>query len=398
MSRSPGEEEQERRRREGRRGSSARYNRRMRTGSANLPLHGGKAPAWLFSRMIRLAREVATHVVEEFGPEEMLRRLADPFWFQAFGCVLGFDWHSSGVTTTVTGALKLGLRGRDRELGLFAGGGKGAASRKTPDEIIAACELISADPGPLVYASRMSAKVDSAAVQDGYQLYHHGFFFTTSGGWCVVQQGMNDANAMARRYHWLSASVKSYVNEPHAAVVADATAPTLNLVAAESEPVRGGSAALAREKPGVVLSALKHLPALTMPKRHAVLVADVNPAYLERILLKTYERAPEDFETLLGMPGVGARTLRALALTSEIIYGTPASTRDPARFSFAHGGKDGFPFPVDRDTYDHTVEVLRAAVNKAGIDRSERVAALKRLVRFGEARVRKRLAEQQPAE
>ena len=366
----------------------------MRTGSANLPLHGGKAPAWLFSRMIRLSREIATHVVAEFGPEEMLRRLSDPFWFQAFGCVLGFDWHSSGVTTTVTGALKEGIRGIEDELGFFAGGGKGAASRKTPSEIAIACDRLSIDAAPLVYASRMSAKVDSAAVQDGYQLYHHAFFFTRAGGWCVVQQGMNDDNGMARRYHWLAATVRSYVNEPHAAICAEAEAPTLNLVAAESEAVRGSSATLSRERPEVVLSALKGLPALTMPRRHAVLVADVNPQYLQKILLKTYERAPENFETLLGMEGVGARTLRALALTSEIIYGTPASTRDPARFSFAHGGKDGFPFPVDRDTYDHTVEVLRAAVNKAGIDRSERVAALKRLVRFGEERVRKRLAGQ----
>jgi hypothetical protein len=362
-----------------------------RTGTASLPLHGGRAPAWLFSRMVKLSREISTHIVAEYGPDEMLRRLSDPFWFQALGCVLGFDWHSSGVTTTVTGALKEGLRGTEHELGLFAGGGKGAASRRTPFEIADACDRLSLDARPLVYASRTSAKVDSAAVQDGYQLYHHAFFFTSAGSWCVVQQGMNDDNGMARRYHWLASSVKSYVNEPHAAVCAEAEAPTLNLVAAESEAVRAASAELSREKPGTVLSALTRLPALTMPRRHAVLAADVSPRYLEKILLKTYERAPEDFETLLGMPGVGARTLRALALVSEIIYGTPASTRDPARFSFAHGGKDGFPYPVDRDTYDATVETLRAAVTRAGIDRSERVAALKRLVRFGEERVRRRL-------
>ena len=368
-----------------------------RSGTAELPLHGGKAPAWLFSRMVRLAREVSTHIVSEFGPDEMLRRLADPFWFQAFGCVLGFDWHSSGVTTTVTGAVKEGIRGIERELGFFAGGGKGAASRKTPFEIAEACDRLSIDPQPLVYASRMSAKVDSAAVQDGYQLYHHAFFFTPTGRWCVVQQGMNDDNGMARRYHWLDASMRSYVNEPHAAICAEAEAPTLNLVASESEPARRASAELSREKPEIVLSALKHVPVLTMPKRHAVLGSDVSPQYLQKILLKTYDRAPENFEALLGVEGVGARTLRALALVSEIIYGTPASTRDPARFSFAHGGKDGFPYPVDRDTYDKTVEVLRAAVTKAGIDRSERVAALKRLVRYGEERVRKRL-DQTPGE
>ena len=361
---------------------------RGRTGTAQLPLHGGRAPAWLFSRMVLLAREITIHIVSEYGPEEMLRRLSDPFWFQAFGCVLGFDWHSSGVTTTVTGALKEGVKGLERDLGFFAGGGKGAVSRKTPREIVTACERLSIDPSALVYASRMSAKVDSAAVQDGYQLYHHAFFFTPSGGWCVVQQGMNDANSMARRYHWLSASVRSYVNEPHAAVCADATGPTLNLVASESESVRVSTAELSREKPGIVLSALNDLPLLSMPRRHAVTATDVNPAHLQKILLKTYERAPEDFETLLGMPGVGARTLRALALVSEIIYGTPASTRDPARFSFAHGGKDRTPFPVDRETYDRTVEILRAAVNRSGIDRSERVNALKRLVTFGDERVR----------
>ena len=367
---------------------------RGRTGTAQLPLHGGRAPAWLFGRMVKLAREITIHIVQEFGPEEVLRRLSDPFWFQAFGCVLGFDWHSSGVTTTVTGAVKEGIRGLEKDLGFHAGGGKGAVSRKTPAEIVAACERLSIDAHPLVYASRMSAKVDSAAVQDGYQLYHHAFFFTHSGGWCVVQQGMNDVNGMARRYHWLASSVKSYVNEPHAAICADARGETLNLVAAESDHVRTSASVLARETPDVVLSALKGIPALTMPRRHAVMIADVNPRYLEKILLKTYERAPEDFETLLGMEGVGARTLRALALVSEVIYGTPASTRDPARFSFAHGGKDGTPFPVDRETYDKTVDILRAAVNRPGIDRSERVAALKRLVRFGEERVRRRLAEQ----
>jgi hypothetical protein len=367
---------------------------RARTGTAQLPLHGGRAPAWLFGRMVQLAREITIHIVAEYGSEEMLRRLSDPFWFQAFGCVLGFDWHSSGVTTTVTGALKEGIKGLESDLRFHAGGGKGAVSRKTPGEIVMACERLSIDPAPLVYASRMSAKVDSAAVQDGYQLYHHAFFFTPSGAWCVVQQGMNDANGMARRYHWLDSSVRSYVNEPHAAVCAERLEPTLNLVAAESDAVRFNSAELARGKPAAVLSALRSAPVLTMPRRHAVMIADVNAAHLEKILLKTYARAPEDFETLLGMEGVGARTLRALALVSEIVYGTPASTRDPARFSFAHGGKDGTPFPVDRDTYDKTIATLQAAVNRAGISRSERVAALKRLVKFGEDRVRARQSTQ----
>ena len=337
--------------------------------------------------MVRLSREITAHIVQEYGSEEMLRRLSDPYWFQAFGCVLGFDWHSSGVTTTVCGALKEGLRGTERDFGIYVGGGKGAVSRRTPAEIAGYCEKLSIDARPLVYASRMSAKVDSAAVQDGYQLYHHSFFFTAPNSWCVVQQGMNDDNGMARRYHWLAAGVRSFVNEPHAAVCDDVQVPTLNLVASESEAARGHSAVLAREKPKVVLSALKDLPLLSMPRRHAVLLADVNPQYLDKILLKTYERAPADFETLLGMEGVGAKTLRALALASEVIYGTPASTRDPARFSFAVGGKDGFPYPVDLETYDKTVEVLRAAVNKANVDRSERVKALKRLVDYGRKKI-----------
>jgi uncharacterized protein len=362
----------------------------MRSGTAQLPLHSGRAPAWLFVRMVRLAREITTHIVSEYGSDEVLRRLADPYWFQAFGCVLGFDWHSSGVTTTVTGAVKEALKGIEHDLGLYAGGGKGAVSRRTPHEITAYCDRLSIDPRPLVYASRMAAKVDSAAVQDGYQLYHHAFFFTPSGGWCVVQQGMDDASGMARRYHWLEARVRSYVNEPHAAICAEVEAPTLNLVAEESDRVRDASAELARQNPRIVLSALSDLPVLSMPRRHAVMLADVNPRHLERILLKTYERSPENFETLLGMEGVGARTLRALALVSEVIYGTTASTRDPARFSFAHGGKDGTPFPVDIETYDKTVDVLRAAVNKANIDRSERVKALKRLVDYGKAKIARR--------
>jgi hypothetical protein len=340
--------------------------------------------------MVRLSREITAHIVAEYGSDEVLRRLSDPYWFQAFGCVLGFDWHSSGVTTTVTGALKEGLRGTERDLGIYVGGGKGAVSRRTPGEIVDYCDTLSLDAKPLVYASRMSAKVDSAAVQDGYQLYHHAFFFTPSGGWCVVQQGMNDANGMARRYHWLASQLKSFVNEPHAAICAEAEAPTLNLVAEESGATRAASAELACEKPGVVLSALKHLPLLSMPRRHAVLIGDVNAQHLDKILLKTYARAPENFETLLGMEGVGAKTLRALALAAEIIHGTPASMRDPARFSFAHGGKDGFPYPVDVETYDKTVQVLRDAVNKANIDRSERVKALKRLVDYGKDKISRR--------
>jgi len=353
-----------------------------RTGFAHLPLHGGKAPRYLFERMVPLSREIIIFLASEFGREEVLRRLSDPYWFQAFGCVLGFDWHSSGLTTTVCGALKEGLRGLETELGIYVAGGKGATSRKTPAEITAACERIGLDPEPLVYASRISAKVDNSAVQDGYQLYHHSFVFTTAGEWCIVQQGMRDETAMARRYHWLSDDVKSYVNEPHAAVCCDATVPTLNLVAEESAQVRSAAANLAAEKPDVTLKALQHLPLLDMPRRHEVATADIDPRYLHKILLRTYESAPADFEALLAIEGVGAKTLRALALTSELIYGTAASRRDPARYSFAHGGKDGTPYPVDRTTYDKTIEVMHHALNVAKIDRSEKVRAFRRLAAF----------------
>jgi hypothetical protein len=353
-----------------------------RTGYAYLPLHGGRAPRYLFERMVPLSREIVVFLVREFGRDEVLRRLADPYWFQAFGCVLGFDWHSSGLTTTVCGALKEGLRGTENELGIYVAGGKGATSRKTPAEITAACERTGNDAGPLVYASRISAKVDNSAVQDGYQLYHHSFVFTIRSEWCIVQQGMNDATSTARRYHWLSDNVTSYVSEPHAAICCDESAPTLNLVARESAAVRSASAGLACERPEVTLNALTHLPLLEMPRRHEVTPADVNPAYLRKILLRTYETAPRDFEALLSIEGVGAKTLRALALTSELIYGTQASHKDPARYSFAHGGKDGTPFPVDRTTYDKTIEVMRDALNGAKIDRGEKVRAFRRLAQF----------------
>jgi hypothetical protein len=351
------------------------------TGTASLPLHTGKAPPWLFARMALLSREIITYLVTEYGAPEVLRRLSDPFWFQAFGCVLGFDWHSSGVTTTVCGAVKEGLRGGlDRELGVFAAGGKGAASRKTPVQVADVCERLGRDPAALVYASRTAAKVDSAAVQDGYQLYHHAFFFTAAGDWCVVQQGMSDATRMARRYHWLSEHVRDFVDEPHEAVCCDERGETLNLVAAESAPVREASVELAVRPPDVTLRELAKIPELAMPVRHTLFPEmDVGSTHLRKILTKTYERAPETFEALLGIEGVGARTLRALSLASELVHGTPASVRDPARFAFAHGGKDGTPFPVDRVTYDRTIETLRTAVNAAAIDRSEKVKAFRRL-------------------
>ena len=354
----------------------------MRTGTASLPLHGGKAPAWLFSRMRLLARAVTLAIVSEYGPEEMLRRLSDPAWFQAFGAVLGFDWHSSGVTTTVCGALKDGLRGLEHESGLVIAGGKGGVSRKTPAEIeeAAASGLLSAEPQPLVYASKMAAKVDSSGLQDGYQIYHHSFFFTRQGRWTVVQQGMNDQNGMARRYHWLSDTVTNYVVEPHQAIATQAPGrQVLNMVARASLPAQTVVTELSHDPPDRTIGCLNRLKTLSMPARHAVELRDINPDNLKKVFLSTYERQPQNFETLLGLPGVGPKTIRALALIAELVHGTPASRWDPALFSYAHGGKDGFPYPVDREMYDRNIEILRTAIRQAKLGQSESLAALRRL-------------------
>jgi hypothetical protein len=351
----------------------------MRTGFAQLPLHNGKAPRWLFSRMVKLSREIISYIIAEYTPEEILYRFSDPFWFQAFGCVLGFDWHSSGVTTTTCGAVKEGIKGIEKNLGLFVAGGKGAASRKTPQEITEKCEAISCDPSKLIYSSRISAKVDNAGLQDGYNLYHHTFIFTESGNWCVVQQGMHEIYRKARRYHWLGEAVENFVCEPHSAICCDKKGETLNLIAKESEKVRKISTQLSNLPPYKTVPLIKRIPELILPGRHEISYEDINPKYIEKILLKTYENNPQNFENLLATKGVGPKTLRALSLVSELIYGEKASTEDPARFSFAHGGKDGTPYPVDRSTYDKTIKILHSALEKSKIDHSEKVRAFKRL-------------------
>jgi hypothetical protein len=333
--------------------------------------------------MVKLAREITIVIVTDFGADEMLRRLSHPYWFQAFGCVLGYDWHSSGVTTTLCGSLKEGIKGLERDLGLFVAGGKGKTSRRTPSEIENWVELISLDPSPLVYASRMSAKVDSAAIQDGYQLYHHTFLFTKGGAWAVVQQGMNETNRYARRYHWLSETVTDFVNEPHSAILSEARGQALNLVASESDPARTTIAEIAiNEKPEALLADLKRIKTLTLPAHHYLSTEDLHPDSLSKILLSTYERQPEGFEQLLGLQGVGPKTIRALSLISEVIYGVPPSYRDPARYSFAHGGKDGIPYPVDRKTYDQSIELLKRAINKSRLGLSEKRETLNRLGRL----------------
>ncbi len=368
--------------------------------TADLPLHSGTAPAWLFRRMVSMAGAIGTLIVRDGGPEELLRRLSDPFWFQAFGCVLGFDWHSSGVTTTVCGALKEAVRQRRGDLGLVICGGKGATSRKTPDDIRRACDR-SGDPAEvLIHASRLAAKVDGAAVQDGYELYHHCFCFIPGrNAWCVVQQGLNAEQRYARRYHWLSETMPSFVSEPHAAVACDKRGDVLNLVAGEGERHRQALTALAREHPDRVMRELRpflegqHMPLfdgpkpktnghLHLPARHTLNVNDLQPTSLKKVLIKTYESQAGEFEQLLGETGVGAQALRSLSLIAEIIYNAPASRRDPAVYSFAHGGKDGHPYRVNRIVYDANLERLRRTIDAAKIGQTEKVQALKALAAF----------------
>jgi hypothetical protein len=371
--------------------------------TADLPLHSGSAPAWLFRRMVEMAGAIGTLIVEDGGPLELLRRLSDPFWFQAFGCVLGFDWHSSGVTTTVCGALKEAARKRGRDLGMVVCGGKGATSRKTPDDIRRACEQ-SGDPAEsLIHASRLAARVDSTAVQDGYELYHHCFFFIPGQGiWCVVQQGMNATERYARRYHWLSEVMPSFVSEPHAAVACDQRGEVLNLVAGESERHRQALTALSREHPDRVvreIAALREDPylplfdgpaapakkaraALCLPPRHTLQPSDLDPSAIRKVLIKTYERQASEFEQLLGEPGLGAQTLRSLSLIAEVIYNAPASRRDPAAYSFAHGGKDGHPYRVNRALYDANLDRLRQTIQRARVGQTDKVKALKALAAF----------------
>jgi len=361
-----------------------------RTGIATLPLHYGKTPKWLFERMSLLSREIVIALITEFGPQELLRRLSDPFWFQALGCVLGFDWHSSGVTTTVCGALKEGIKGVEDEIGIFIAGGKGKTSRKTPSEIKGYGDKIDIDPERLIYASRMSAKVDSTALQDGYQLYHHLFIFTRKGSWAVIQQGMRPEDRTARRYHWLGEEVKDFVNEPHSAICCDRSGVALNMVASESRGARDISANLSREMPESVIAEVKRMQniplsqarSLALPFRHHVEIHDINPERLHRILLKTYEIQPQDFEGLLSIEGVGPKTIRALSLVSELLYNEAPSYRDPVRFSFAHGGKDGHPYPVDRKTYDKTIEVMKKAIESAKLGNREKIESVKRLYSY----------------
>jgi hypothetical protein len=365
-----------------------------RAGTADLPLHGGRVPSWLAMRMARLGAITSEAIVHHYGRDELLRRLAHPFWFQSFGAVMGMDWHSSGITTSVIGALKRGLAPLERELGIHVCGGRGKFSRQTPHELTAIGERVGFDGSALALASRLVAKVDSAAVQDGFDLYLHGFIVTDEGRWVVVQQGMNDERRQARRYHWLSEGLESFVDEPHAAIEGPGQGEIVNLTDRRAQASRCSQpdllASLGPDRIVVELAKLEDrrppaapaqspLPHLIMPEHHDVRASDVVLHRLHGNLAAAADRGPSDFCELLLVPGVGARTVRALAMVAEVVHGAPYRFTDPARFSFALGGKDRHPFPVPLRVYDETIRVLKTAVQNAKLGRDEELAALQRL-------------------
>jgi len=377
----------------------------MRTGIATIPLDTGKCPRWLFERMKRLSRAITLAIVEEFGPEEFLKRLSDPIWFQSLGCVIAFDWNSSGLTTTLMGALKEGIRGLEDELGIYVCGGKGKTSRKTPDEI----KMFGLTRGfdfyeKLIYASKITAKVDSCLIQAGFQIYHHNFIFTKDGKFAVVQQGMNTQLQKARRYHWLSLKIKDFTEEPHSGIISDIKLKPLNLVAKESRENKEISVEMVREEPKTFLKDLnlvlessnslikqKRLPGFCEIKlkdvefhHHPVEREKFDLKRLKKTIEKAHFLKPENFEQLLMTEGVGPKTIRALSLVSEIIYGAKPSFEDPARYSFAHGGKDGTPYFVERETYDKTLNILEKAIEKVEISFKEKEKIKRKLHQFYE--------------
>jgi uncharacterized protein len=373
-----------------------------RTGRADLPLHGGRVPPWLSTRMAALGRVIVEAIVHEYGRDEVLRRLAHPFWFQSFGAAMGMDWHSSGITTSVIGALKRGLAPVQRELGLYVCGGKGLQSRRTPDELTAVGERTGGNAGEWARASRLIAKVDNAAVQDGFDLYLHSFIVSAEGRWCVVQQGMNDERREARRYHWLSERLESFLDSPHAAIEGRNQGAIVNLADVRAARNRSAGLELVQQGPDRTVAVLKRLrdgnaapdlfstlepasvpepdlPRLRMPARHDMRASDVVLRRLHGTLAAAAEQGPKDFAELLLIPGVGQRTVAALAFVAEVLHGAPSRFSDPARFALAHGGKDGHPFPVPLDVYDETIRVLKRAVAQAKLGHSDRMAAIQRL-------------------
>jgi uncharacterized protein len=353
-----------------------------RSGVADLPLHGGRVPAWLAARMERLGTAICESVLLHYGRPGLLARLSDPFWFQALGCVMGMDWHSSGITTSVMGALKRGLTPRAHELGVHVCGGRGKQSLRTPDELRAIADRVGIDGDTLVRTSRLTARVDNNAVADGFQIYLHSFVVTVDGDWAVIQQGMNDATRLARRYHWHSAAVRDFTADPHSAIVGANAGTVQNLVDARARPAQAALLSIAREDPVHTLAEVRRLE---MPVRHAVRAADVHARRLGAVLALAHERDLRDFASFLLLEQLGPRTLQSLALVAEVVHGTPTRFADPARFSFAHGGKDGHPFPVPLTVYDDSIAVLRRALDAARLGQPEKIDGFKRLDAFTRA-------------
>ena len=350
-----------------------------RSGFADLPLHGGRVPAWLAERMTKLGTAISENVLLHYGPSELLSRLSDPFWFQALGCVMGMDWHSSGITTSVMGALKRGLNPRAHELGVYICGGRGKHSRKTPDELRFFADKASLQGETLVRASRLTARVDNNAIADGFQLYLHTFIVSGAGEWAVVQQGMNGQSGLARRYHWHSASVRDFTAEPHTGIVGEHQGTIMNLVDARAAAAQSALLAITRENPDATL---REVPKLCVPRHHDVRPVNVDLKRLGAVLAVAHERDLRDFASLLLLENLGPRTLQSLALIAEVVHGAPSRFSDPARFSFALGGKDRHPFPVPLKTYDESIAVLRRGLDSAKVDRNEKAGALQRLDRF----------------
>jgi hypothetical protein len=347
-----------------------------RSGSADLPLHYGHVPMWLAERMSKLGFAIVETIAMEFGTSEVISKLSNPFWFQSFGAVMGMDWHSSGITTSVLGALKKSVNPHSKELGIYICGGKGKNSMKTPQELLWVGERTGLDGNLLANCSKLTAKVDNTAIQDGFQLYQHNFIVDDKGQWCVIQQGMNSLSQTARRYHWQSENLKSFVDEPHTFIYGENQGSILNLTAKNALKTRESILALTAESPQKIIKEVQHL---VMPSHHDVRMKDVNMKRLGAMLWVTHENNPEDFEELLMLKGMGPRALQSLALVSEVIYGTPSRFEDPARFSFAHGGKDGHPFPVPIKIYDETISTLEKAIQRAKIGNSDKMQAIQKL-------------------
>ncbi|MCT3898904.1 DUF763 domain-containing protein [Elizabethkingia anophelis] len=347
-----------------------------RSGTADLPLHYGKVPAWLYERMSGLGLSIVEVILTDYGKQEVVRRLSDPFWFQSFGAVLGMDWHSSGITTSVMGALKRAINPNFQSLGIFICGGKGKYSRDTPQELLYIADKTGLNGTELVNASKLSAKVDNTAIQDGYQLYQHNFIVTDNGNWCVIQQGLNDADGTARRYHWLSENLTSFIEEPHTGINGISRGTILNLTANEASDNRKGILDISHTDSTKIM---QDFARLILPEHHDVRATDVDLKRLGALLYVTREQQPQTFEDLLMLEGVGPRTMQSLALVSEVIHGAPSRFKDPARFSFAHGGKDGHPFPVPVKIYDESIQILQKGIEKSKLGNSDKLNSINKL-------------------